>query len=97
MNDPYEVLGLDRTADETEIRRRYLELVREFPPDRAPERFAEIRAAYDEARDPTRLLESRIFTMDARDSFDAFRKDLRDRLRSAPVPLKTLLTLAEAP
>jgi curved DNA-binding protein CbpA len=97
MNDPYEVLGLERTADETEIRRRYLELVREFPPDRAPERFAEIRAAYDEARDPTRLLESHIFEIDKRDSLDALRKDLRERLRGASMPLKTLLMLAETP
>lgn len=44
MNDPYVQLGLSPSADETEIRRRYLELVRQFPPDRAPERFAEIRA-----------------------------------------------------
>ena len=40
MNDPYETLGLSPDAGESEIRRRYLELVREFPPDRAPERFA---------------------------------------------------------
>ncbi len=97
MADPYEVLGLDRAADETEIRRRYLELVREFPPDRAPERFAEVRAAYDEARDPMRLLEFRIFEMDKRDSLDAFRKDLRERVRGTAAPLKTLLTLAETP
>ena len=52
MIDPYEQLGLPPSADETEIRQHYLELVRQFPPDRAPERFAEIRAAYDALRDP---------------------------------------------
>ena len=36
MSDPYEVLGLPRTADEAETRPRYLELVRQFPPDRDP-------------------------------------------------------------
>ena len=45
MNDPYEVLELTPDADETEIRQRYLELVRAIPPDRAPERFAAIHAA----------------------------------------------------
>ena len=35
MVDPYEALGLSPQADEKEIRERYLELVREFPPDRA--------------------------------------------------------------
>ncbi len=42
MIDAYETLGLPNDADEAQIRTRYLELVREFPPDRAPERFAEI-------------------------------------------------------
>ena len=42
MTDPYEVLGLPRFADETEIRKRYLELVRQFSPDRDPVRFTEI-------------------------------------------------------
>ena len=32
MSDPYEVMGLAAGAGETEIRQRYLELVREFPP-----------------------------------------------------------------
>jgi curved DNA-binding protein CbpA len=29
---PYEVLGVERGADESTVRRRYLELVRSFPP-----------------------------------------------------------------
>ena len=54
MEDPYETLGLTTDAGEAEIRRRYLELVREFPPDRAPERFTAIHAAYEAMRDPAR-------------------------------------------
>ena len=50
--DPYAILGLPRGCDESDVRRRYLELVRQFPPDRAPERFAEIRGAYESLRDP---------------------------------------------
>jgi len=40
MRDPFTVLGVDDAADDAEIRRRYLALVRDFPPDRAPERSA---------------------------------------------------------
>ena len=40
MSDPYGILGVPPGADEAAIRRRYLELVRQFPPDR--ERFAAI-------------------------------------------------------
>jgi curved DNA-binding protein CbpA len=52
MSDAYDILGLTPNADEAEIRKRYLELVREFPPDRAPERFMAIRQAYAEVCDP---------------------------------------------
>ncbi|MHC5543691.1 DnaJ domain-containing protein, partial [Singulisphaera rosea] len=71
MSDPYEILGVPRHADEAEIRRRYLELVREFSPDRAPERFVEIRTAYDEVRDPAKRLEMQILHVESTDSLDA--------------------------
>jgi curved DNA-binding protein CbpA len=96
MTDPYEVLGLASDADESEIRRRYLELVREFPPDRAPDRFAAIRAAFDEIRDPARRLEARVLRPSTTDSLDAIAADIRARLAAAPLSLDTLLMLADA-
>jgi DnaJ-class molecular chaperone len=98
MNDPYETLGLRRDADEPEIRRRYLELVREFPPDRAPERFTAVHAAYEALRDPARRLESRLFqTETADDSFEAIANDLRRRLQKTRLPVDALLKLADSP
>jgi curved DNA-binding protein CbpA len=99
MSDPYEVLGLPRFADETQIRKRYLELVREFSPDRDPSRFTEIRAAYDQVRDPDRLLESLIFAPDSKETLEAIASSLRTRLRDRlnQAPLNVLLPLAEAP
>ncbi len=58
MRDPFTVLGVDETADDAEIRRRYLALVRDFPPDREPERFQEYRAAYDALSDERKRLEA---------------------------------------
>lgn len=52
MTDPYDILGLDRQADDTAIRRAYAGLVRQFPPEREPEAFRRIRAAYEQLRDP---------------------------------------------
>lgn len=95
MTDPYEVLGLPPGADESAVRQRYLQLVREFPPDREPERFAAIRAAYDELRDPARLLSQRLFSSRSNDSFDSLRAELVKRLRTARVSYAVLLTLAE--
>ena len=50
--DPYRVLEIDRRAGEAEIKRAYFQLVRQFPPEKAPEKFQEIRAAYDQLRTP---------------------------------------------
>jgi len=97
MNDPYEQLGLSPSAGETEIRRRYLELVRQFPPDRAPERFAEIRAAYDALRDPVRRLEARIFEPQSpTDSLEMIGEELRGRLKAARFPISVLTSWADS-
>lgn len=58
MRDPFTVLGVDETAGDAEIRRRYLALVRDFPPDRAPDRFREYRAAYEALGDERKRLEA---------------------------------------
>jgi curved DNA-binding protein CbpA len=50
--DPFLVLGLPRDAGEAEVRARYLELVKQFPPDREPEKFREIRSAFEACKDP---------------------------------------------
>jgi len=98
MNDPYDVLELTSDASEAEIRRRYLELVREFPPDRAPERFAAVHAAYEALRDPARRLRSQLFQSETTaDSLDTLAADLRRRLRHARLPVASLLNLADAP
>ncbi len=97
MNDPHQVLSLPKNASEAEVRQRYLELVREFPPDRAPQRFAEIRAAYDDLRDPAKWLERQILDPDTSDSPGAIAADLRRRIRDQlpQAPVELLLRLAE--
>ena len=95
MPDPFEVMGLSPGAGEDEIRSRYLQLVREFPPDRAPERFAAIRAAYDDLRNPMRRIEAQMFSLHTHDSFEALVGDLRATLLRPDLPAETLLLLAE--
>lgn len=60
MRDPFTVLGVDEAADDAEIRRRYLALVRAFPPDREPERFQDYRAAYEALSDERKRLEMKL-------------------------------------
>jgi curved DNA-binding protein CbpA len=95
MADPHEVLGLDRGAGDEEVRRRYLELVRQFPPDRDPDRFVAVRAAYDQLRDPIARMQSQLFNVENRDSMDAILADARQQLRRFRIPTETLLSLAE--
>jgi DnaJ-class molecular chaperone len=97
MTDAHETLGLPSTATEAEIRSRYLQLVREFPPDRAPERFAEIRAAFDELRNPVVQLERKVFSLYTTDSLVELQNELRARLKIAQLPTAALISLADAP
>jgi len=48
---PYEVLGVTEEASDEQIRKSYLEKVRQSPPERDPDRFKEIRRAYGVLKD----------------------------------------------
>jgi len=95
MLDPYAVLDLASHASLDEVRARYLQLVRENPPERAPERFAEIRAAYEELRDPARQLADQIFTFRTRETMDGLRAAVRSKLVNERLTLPSLLALAD--
>jgi curved DNA-binding protein CbpA len=61
--DPYQALGIERTAPEEEIKRAYFRLVRQFPPEREPEQFQRIRAAYELLRDPDQRAQVDLFLL----------------------------------
>ncbi|MDR2785217.1 MAG: DnaJ domain-containing protein [Treponema sp.] len=53
----YETLGVMKTAGDAEIKRAYFALVRKYQPDRFPEEFKEIRAAYETLSDSQKRAE----------------------------------------
>lgn len=56
--DPYSVLGVAPTASDDEIKQAYFTQVRAHPPERDPQAFKRIRAAYDRMRTPEKRLET---------------------------------------
>ncbi|MGB0385348.1 MAG: J domain-containing protein [Ardenticatenaceae bacterium] len=61
--DPYAILGVARRADEKAIKRAYFKKVRQFPPEKAPEQFKEIRGAYDQLRNAERRAQVDLFLL----------------------------------
>ena len=47
MEDYYKILELRPGASQAEIKRAYFRLVRKYRPEKDPERFQEIRRAYE--------------------------------------------------
>jgi curved DNA-binding protein CbpA len=97
MTDAYAVLGLPPDSDDAAIRRRYLELVRQFSPEHHPEKFAAIRAAYEQLKDLNTRLRHRLFEAGRHESVDAIIEEVTCRSSRRRVSLKTLLSAALKP
>ncbi len=95
MADPHSILEVSPDIDEAGLRRRYLELVRQNPPEKCPRQFAEIREAYEQLRDPAKRLERQLFQVRGGESLDDVIADLRSRVQATRIPTETLLSLAE--
>lgn len=61
MKDPYEVLGVSRSASDEEVQKAYRSLARKYHPDASgddtAEQFKEVTAAYDVLKDPQKRAE----------------------------------------
>jgi curved DNA-binding protein CbpA len=93
MADPYAVLGLPADSDDEMIRRRYLQLVRQFSPEQHPEQFAAVRQAYESLRDLNTRLRYRLFEAGKNESVEALIEELACRSTRRRVSLHELLSL----
>jgi len=67
MSNPFAVLGVEETAADDTIKKAYLQRVREHPPERDPERFQVIRAAYESVKTRRGRLRHRLFQQEPPD------------------------------
>ncbi|SLM33205.1 hypothetical protein MTBBW1_950003 [Desulfamplus magnetovallimortis] len=56
------VLNIPLDASDEQIRKRYLELVKKYPPEREPQQFQKINSAYEEIKDQRSRVKSRLFS-----------------------------------
>ena len=103
MKTPYELLDVAADAGDAEIKRAYLQKVKDNPPDRNPEQFQIIHNAYESIKDHKSRISYALFNVPAADFDDLLEKALDtapavglgpeqfDKLLSAGVDVQTLL------
>ena len=98
MANPYDVLNVAFADGDAVIRRRYLEAVRRFPPDRCPEGFRRVRDAYERIRDEKSRLEFLLFDASQGETIDELLMEEKCRTSPKRVGLSSLLgVLSEIP
>ena len=95
MLDAYAILGLPADSDDDTIRRRYLELVRQYTPEHHPQKFAEVRAAYEQLKDLNTRLRHRLFEVGRTEGLDAIIEELSCRSPRRRMSLSTLLKVTQ--
>jgi curved DNA-binding protein CbpA len=95
IHDPYILFGLPSHEDlaDDQVRLRYLQLIREFPPEQNPAQFAAIREAYEKIRTVHSRAKYRLFDAGAEETLDQIIEEV-DRTMARPRP--TLMQLFEA-
>jgi len=97
MSDPLAVLGLPPDSDDDTIRRRYLELVRQFPPEHSPQKFVEVRQAYEQLKDLDTRLRYRLFEAGKGESVEAIVEEIQCRSPRRRLSLSALLAVVRKP
>ena len=64
MKSAFDILGVDSKASDETVRKAYLQKIREYPPERFPETFKEVRKAFDAIATQKLRLAYRLFSQD---------------------------------
>ena len=89
----YLTLGLALEATDDEIRNRYLQLVKDFPPEKNPYRFQSINKAYEVLKDKRNRVRAKLFmgidTIDYENGLRALKQQVPFKKKA--VGLRTLI------
>ena len=96
-SEPYAMLGVPAEADDAAIRRRYLELAREFTPEQHPERFAAVRAAYEKIKTLDDRARYRLIDAGKEHTIESIIEEAECRTPRHRVGLKGLVAAVTAP
>jgi curved DNA-binding protein CbpA len=95
MPNPFDLLGVAETASDDAIKKAYLRRVREHPPERDPDRFRAIRAAYELIKTHRDRLRHRLFHQETPDLIELVGAALRpsaSRRRPSEAQIRQLLS-----
>lgn len=88
MANPYKVLGISKNVGDQEVRKAYLALVRQHPPERSPEMFQRVRSAYTELQDQRLRLRFQLFNATHGESLDEWMEELQCETATQRLSLK---------
>lgn len=97
MPDPYTVLNLPQDVDDATVRKRYLELTIQFPPEQHPEKFAALRAAYEKIRTLEARAKYRLFEQGSEDTIESIIEEVECTMPRPRPSLDQLLKAAYPP
>jgi hypothetical protein len=92
-NIHYHTLGLVPGCSEEILRKRYLELVQQFPPELHPEKFSKINEAYEKLRDPLGTIPNLLTSLRHDDSIEQIIEVFLTAIRDERLPTSTLLKM----
>ncbi|MCL2623701.1 MAG: J domain-containing protein [Planctomycetaceae bacterium] len=91
----YHTLGLSPDCTQADLRKRYLELVRRYPPETRPDKFSKIHEAYEYLKNPLEAVSDMLFSFVSDDDIERIIADIADDVRNERLPTSLLLQMGE--
>ncbi len=93
MKNPYEVLQILPSANDSQIKESYVRKVKEYPPERFPEEFKKIREAYEAISTPRNRVTYKLFHLEEPD-VQGLAKNLLSGGERKRIPPRRLIEMA---